>query len=95
MPPPKHGKQLTAAQVATLRKWIDEGASFSLHWAYVTPSRPALPKVKTADWSRNAVDRFILARLEKEGLAPSPEADKVTLLRRVTFDLTGLPPTLY
>ncbi len=86
-------------QVRKLRAWIDQGAAWSegaaarAHWAYVKPVRPAVPKVKTGGWVRNPVDAFILARLEKEGLKPSPEADRVTLLRRVTLDLTGLPPT--
>ncbi|HEX5272106.1 MAG TPA: PSD1 and planctomycete cytochrome C domain-containing protein [Gemmataceae bacterium] len=93
MPPPKSGKKLTPAQIDLLRKWIDAGAPWSEHWAFVPPKRPALPKVKDAAWAREPIDRFILARLEAEGLKPSPEADRVTLLRRVTFDLTGLPPT--
>src|SRR5690606_16024919 len=69
------------------------GAEYEQHWAYVPPRRPSLPEVKNKAWPRNAVDYFILARLEQEGLAPSPEAEKTQLLRRVTFDLTGLPPT--
>jgi hypothetical protein len=93
MPPKKSGKTLTAAQVALLRQWIDEGAAYSQHWAYVPPQRSPLPRVRKATWPRNAIDHFILARLEAAGLAPSAEADQVTLLRRVTFDLTGLPPT--
>jgi mono/diheme cytochrome c family protein len=93
MPPPKSGKKLTAEQIELLRKWIDAGAPWSEHWAFVAPKRPALPKVKDAGWAREPLDRFILARLEAEGLKPSPEADRVTLLRRLTFDLTGLPPT--
>jgi mono/diheme cytochrome c family protein len=93
MPPPKSGKKLTPAQIELLRKWVDEGAPWSEHWAFVPPKRPALPKVKDAVWAREPIDRFILARLEAEGLKPSPEADRVTLIRRVTFDLTGLPPT--
>jgi mono/diheme cytochrome c family protein len=93
MPPPKSKKTLTPQQIAVVRKWIEAGAVYRAHWAYVAPSRPALPAVKDFRWSRNAIDRFILARLEAEGLSPSPEADKVTLLRRVTLDLTGLPPT--
>ena len=90
---------LSDAQTAILRAWIDQGAkwpdgaSAKKHWAYIPPKRPALPAVKNAAWPRNAIDRFVLARLEKEGLQPSPEADKITLLRRVTLDLTGLPPT--
>jgi hypothetical protein len=89
---------LSAQKVATLKAWIDQGAVWSeasnaKHWAYVKPVRPPLPKVKNAAWVRNPIDTFILARLEKEGLKPSSEADRITLLRRVTEDLTGLPPT--
>jgi mono/diheme cytochrome c family protein len=93
MPPAKTGKKLTAEQIATLRQWVTEGANWSEHWAFVPPTKPALPKVKDAGWGRNPIDRFILARLEKEGLKPSPEAARSALVRRVTFDLTGLPPT--
>jgi hypothetical protein len=93
MPPKRSGKHLTAQQVDTLRRWVDQGAPWVEHWAFVTPKRPALPPVKDAGWVRNPVDHFVLARLEAEGLSPSPEADKVMLLRRVTLDLTGLPPT--
>jgi mono/diheme cytochrome c family protein len=93
MPPVKSGKKLTPEQITTLRRWVDEGASYAEHWAYVPPRRPAPPAVKNQAWPRNAVDRFVLARLEQEGMKPSPEADKVTLLRRVSLDLTGLPPT--
>jgi mono/diheme cytochrome c family protein len=94
---------LTTAQIATLRQWIDSGAvwpdglsaqgSAPTHWAYVKPVRPQLPVVKDAAWVRNPVDRFILARLEKEGLKPSHEASKETLIRRLSLDLIGLPPT--
>jgi mono/diheme cytochrome c family protein len=93
MPPPKTGKRLTPEQIALVRQWIEQGARWSEHWAFVAPRRPALPKV-TAAWPREPLDFFILARLEATGLRPSPEADKPTLLRRVTLDLTGLPPTL-
>ena len=93
MPPKKTGKQLTATQIDLLRRWIAEGAPYALHWAFVPPSRPALPKVKNAAWPRNPIDDFVLARLERAGLQPTAEADRTTLLRRVTLDLTGLPPT--
>ncbi|MEQ1861938.1 MAG: PSD1 and planctomycete cytochrome C domain-containing protein [Chthoniobacteraceae bacterium] len=93
MPPPKAHKALTAAQRETLRRWISEGAEYEPHWAFIAPKRAELPPVKNAAWVKNAVDRFILARLEREGLTPSPEADVATLIRRVTLDLTGLPPT--
>ena len=81
-----------------IAQWIDSGASFgatrSKHWAYVPPRRPAIPKTKNAAWIKNPVDAFILSRLEREGLHPSPQANKVTLLRRLSLDLTGLPPTV-
>ncbi len=93
MPPPESGHKLTSDQVGLLKRWIEEGAQWNEHWAYVAPKRPAEPQVKNANWVRNPIDSFILARLEKEGLKPSPEADKITLLRRVYLDLTGLPPT--
>jgi hypothetical protein len=94
MPPPDSGHSLTPKQIDLLRRWIDEGAKWDTHWAYVPPKRPELPPVRDASWVRNPIDQFILARLEREGLKPSPEADKETLLRRVTLDLTGLPPTV-
>jgi hypothetical protein len=94
MPPPDSGHALTARQIALLTQWVAEGAKWDLHWAYVAPRRPELPAVShRQEWVRNPIDRFVLARLEQEGLQPSPEADKATLLRRVTYDLTGLPPT--
>ncbi len=94
MPPPKANRKLTAAQIDQLRRWVDQGAKWGMHWSLAPPSRPKLPEVKHRTWPRNAIDHFILARLEKEGLAPAPEADKERLLRRVSLDLTGLPPTL-
>jgi mono/diheme cytochrome c family protein len=94
MPPAKTGKRLSSDQVELLRRWIREGAEWKAHWAYITPEKPEVPAVRDAAWPRNAIDQFILARLEKEGLPPSPEADRRTLARRVTLDLTGLPPTV-
>jgi hypothetical protein len=103
---PYGGPPLGADKIELIRHWIDAGApgpdsSAPLpytapvkHWAYVPPVRPPLPKVKDAAWCRNPIDRFVLARLEQEGLSPSPEADKETLLRRVSLDLIGLPPTI-
>ena len=76
MPPSKTGKTLTPAQVETLRSWIAQGAPYAKHWAFVKPVRPAVPAVKDAAWPKNDIDRFILARLEHEGLKPSPEADR-------------------
>ncbi len=94
MPPAKSGKHLTAAQIAILGRWVEQGAKTRAHWAFEAPAKLALPPVKNGIWPRNAVDRFILARLEAEGLSPAAEAAKTTLIRRVTLDLTGLPPTL-
>ena len=95
MPPPySDRKPLTEKEVATLRAWIEQGAKWEGHWSFTAPVRPAEPVVKNRAWVRNPIDSFILARLEKEGLTPSPEADRARLLRRVSFDLTGLPPTL-
>jgi hypothetical protein len=91
--PPK-GAALTAAQVATLEAWVAQGGKYEEHWAYVRPVRPPLPAVRNTAWVRNGIDYFILARLEQEGLAPAPEADRAALLRRVSLDLTGLPPSL-
>jgi len=76
-----------------LRQWIAQGAKYAEHWSFVVPHRPEPPRVKNTAWPKNAIDRFILARLEAAGLVPSPEAHKLTLIRRVTLDLTGLPPT--
>ncbi len=93
MPPPDSGHTLTEKQIDLLRRWIDQGAKWDSHWAYVPPKRPELPAAGQGTWARNPIDQFILARLEREGLKPSPEADPLALLRRVTYDLTGLPPT--
>jgi uncharacterized protein DUF1553/uncharacterized protein DUF1549/cytochrome c len=90
---PYHAPPLSAEQIELLRRWIKEGAKWEDHWAFVAPKPQPLPAVKKSDWQRQPLDRFILARLEKEGLAPSPEADKAALLRRVSLDLIGLPPT--
>ena len=94
MPPVKTGKRLTKPQVELLRRWIEEGATWQGHWAYISPERPALPKVTGESAVRSEIDYFILARQEKEGLQLSPEADPTTLLRRASLDLTGLPPTI-
>lgn len=93
MPPADSGKQLTEREIATLRQWIVEGASYARHWAYVPPVRPPLPAPRLAGWEANPIDRFIAAGLAREGLAPAPPADPVTLVRRIYFDLTGVPPT--
>ncbi len=94
MPPAKAGKKLTPAEIAKLTQWVAEGAEYQSHWSFVTPTRPALPKVNQGDWPRTEIDHFILARLEQEQLAPSAEANRETLIRRLTLDLTGLPPSL-
>jgi len=91
---PYHSPPLSVHQIDLLRRWIKQGAKWEEHWAFVAPRPQQLPQVKQAAWVRDPVDRFVLARLEKENLAPSPEADKAALLRRVSFDLTGLPPTM-
>jgi len=93
MPPASFPKTLSEAQVDLLGRWIDEGAPWAQHWAFIPPAQHPLPEVQQTDWPRNAIDHFILARLEREGLAPAPEADRRTLIRRVSFDLHGLPPT--
>ncbi len=94
MPPPSLNKPLSPADKQALTAWIEQGAEYREHWSFVAPTRPARPVVKLASWPKNEIDHFVLAKLEREGLAPSPAADKITLIRRVTLDLTGLPPTL-
>lgn len=93
MPPPKSGKKLTPQQIDLVKQWIDGGAKWSQHWAFVAPKPVTPPTVKNASWPKNPIDFFILDRIEKEGLSPSGPAERRTLIRRVTFDLTGLPPT--
>ncbi len=90
---PYHAPPLPPQQIALLRQWIKEGAKWEDYWAFVPPAPQPLPEVKHAGWVRQPLDRFVLARLEKEGIEPSPEADKAAELRRVSLDLTGLPPT--
>jgi hypothetical protein len=92
MPDPKSGKSLTPRQIALIQKWIEQGAAWKGHWAYIKPSRPDLPAVGEAGYGSNAIDRFVLGRLAEDQVQPSPEADRVTLIRRLSFDLTGLPP---
>ncbi len=93
MPPVDSGRALTEREIELLTEWIKQGAAWQQHWSFIAPARPPLPEVKNENWPRNAIDRFVLARLEREGLQPAPEADRATLIRRVSFDLTGLPPT--
>lgn len=103
---PPAGPRLSAAEIGLLRAWIDEGANWpagtsragrearmSTHWAFQKPKRPTLPAVRNRSWVRNAIDAFVLANLERQGITPSPEADRATLIRRVSLDLIGLPPT--
>ncbi len=93
MPPKVAKKELSADQIATIKRWIEQGAEWEGHWSFVTPKRPDLPKVHRRTWPRNSIDFFTLARMEANGLEPSPEADRRTLIRRVCLDLTGLPPS--
>jgi hypothetical protein len=88
MPPPKHGRKLAAAEVKTLKTWIEQGAKYAVHWSYAKPVKQAVPAE-----AKHPVDAFILARLKKEGLSPAPQADRAALIRRVSLDLTGLPPS--
>jgi hypothetical protein len=93
MPPRKTGKTLTSEEIDLLKRWIAGGAPYARHWSYEPPARAPLPGVKNSTWGKGPLDRFILARLAKEGLRPQPEADRAALARRVALDLTGLPPT--
>ena len=93
MPKPDHGPRLTDKEIATLQQWIKEGAKWSEHWSFVPPEEPEKPKLKGKSWATTSADHFILSRLEAEGLKPSPEATPAEWLRRVSLDLTGLPPT--
>ena len=94
MPPADSGKELTPEQIALLRRWIGSGAAWAEHWSFVPPEKHDPPAASDAAWVRNPLDAFILAKLESEGLTPSPPTDRLTLLRRVSLDLTGLPPTI-
>ncbi|MFN0085063.1 MAG: DUF1553 domain-containing protein [Blastocatellia bacterium] len=93
MPPSYSAHKLTPQEIETLIEWVRQGANWQSHWAYLAPALPALPALRDRAWPRNEIDYFVLERLEREGLSPSPEADRATLLRRVSLDLTGLPPT--
>lgn len=95
MPPADAGMRLDQQQIALLRRWINEGANYDRHWAYVPPSMPPLPTdLSNPQWVRNPIDAFVLSRLEAAGLEPSPEADRYALIRRLSLDLTGLPPSV-
>ncbi|MFG0332350.1 MAG: DUF1549 domain-containing protein, partial [Maioricimonas sp. JB049] len=94
MPPASQGPPLTAEEIDILRRWIASGAEYDRHWSFVPPRRPALPEVANTDECRNGIDHFVQARLAKEGLEPAAPADRYTLIRRVSLDLIGLPPTI-
>ncbi len=94
MPPPESGKSLTADEINVLRRWVDEGAAYEAHWSFAAPERPELPEVGDDRWGRNPIDRFVLARLRAKQMHPSAEADRHVLIRRLSLDLTGLPPTV-
>lgn len=94
MPPPDKKKRLPPEQVKLIRDWINQGAEWGTHWAFQTPERPPVPEVKNKAWVKNPIDAFVLAKLESQKLAPAPQAEKNTLLRRLSLDLIGLPPTL-
>jgi hypothetical protein len=93
MPPPSAKKDLSQREIAILKKWVEQGTPWEPHWSFVAPTRPKVPEVDGDTWSRTPIDHFIFARLRDAGLTPSPEADRDTLIRRVSLDLTGLPPT--
>lgn len=93
MPPLGSGRKLTPQQITTLKQWIQQGAEYKGHWSFIRPERPTIASVSDESWCRNPIDRFVMEKLDAAGLKPSVEADRVTLIRRVTLDLTGLPPT--
>src|SRR5262249_1280550 len=95
MPPADSGKSLRPEQIEILKRWVNEGGKYEQHWAFVAPKRPPVPAVKNQGWwVRNPIDAFVLTRLEREGLEPTPAANANTLLRRLSLDLVGLPPSL-
>ncbi|MCB9300430.1 MAG: PSD1 domain-containing protein [Lewinellaceae bacterium] len=94
MPPPESNLALEDYEKAILKKWIEQGATWKEHWSFLPPKKPALPKVSNESWVHNEIDRFVLARLEQQGMTPNGPAPREQLIRRLTFDLTGLPPTL-
>ena len=94
MPPPESNLSMTPEEIALIGRWIDQGAEYKPHWSTIPPEQAALPDVEDAAWPSNAIDYFVLDELEQRGWSPSDVANKETLIRRVTFDLTGLPPTV-
>ena len=94
MPPIATNLTLTATEIAIIEKWIKQGAKYKKHWAFTAPKTPIIPKVKNTKWIKNEIDYFVLDKLEHKKIAPNPEADKERLLRRVSLDITGLPPSL-
>lgn len=94
MPPPEDGPALNEKEINTLKKWIEQGAKYDKHWSFSAPQEPELPDVSQPDWCNNGIDNFILRKLDQQGLKPSPEADRQTLIRRLSLHLTGLPPTI-
>jgi hypothetical protein len=93
MPPVYSGATLSDREIGLIRDWVAQGAKWEKHWSFIPPKRPAPPKVSNPKWVRNPIDAFVLAKLDREGLAPSPEAERAILIRRVSLDLTGIPPT--
>ncbi|MGJ8723699.1 MAG: PSD1 and planctomycete cytochrome C domain-containing protein [Roseibacillus sp.] len=93
MPPPDHGHSLSEEEISLLRQWITEGAEYETHWSFVPPSLPALPEVAKSEWGQSDIDRFVLSKLQEKNLSPSEPAPAVEMLRRLSLDLTGLPPT--
>jgi hypothetical protein len=93
MPPVSSGRTLTTGEIDLIQRWIEQGAKWEKHWSFIPPRRPPRPEISNRAWPRNEIDFFVLKRLEQEGLDPAPEADRATLIRRVSLDVTGLPPT--
>lgn len=94
MPPKSSNLKLSAHEVSIIEKWIKQGAKYERHWAFNPPVKPNVPKVKNNEWAKNEIDRFVLEKLEQKKLEPNPQADKERMLKRVSFDLTGLPPSI-